>query len=109
MAFVVAIDGPAGSGKGTITKLVGKKLNLVNIDTGAMYRCASLYMIKNNIDMQQLDKIEEMLKTIKIEQKKEDDLDKFYLNGEDVSDKIRESEVNSIVSQVSHILIVRES
>lgn len=108
MAFVVAIDGPAGSGKGTITKLVGKKLNLVNIDTGAMYRCASLYMIKNNIDMQQLDKIEEMLKTIKIEQKKEDDLDKFYLNGEDVSDKIRESEVNSIVSQVSHILIVRE-
>lgn len=108
MSFIVGIDGPAGSGKGTITKLVGKKLNLVNIDTGAMYRCASLYMIKNNIDMQQLDKIEEMLKTIKIEQKKEDDLDKFYLNGEDVSDKIRESEVNSIVSQVSHILIVRE-
>ena len=108
MAFVVAIDGPAGSGKGTITKLVGKKLNLVNIDTGAMYRCASLYMIKNNIDMQQLDKIEEMLKTIKIEQKKEDDLDKFYLNGEDVSDKIRENDISDICSIISHILIVRE-
>ena len=46
MSFIVAIDGPAGSGKGTITKLVGKKLNLINIDTGAMYRCASLYMIR---------------------------------------------------------------
>lgn len=108
MAFVVAIDGPAGSGKGTITKLVGKKLNLVNIDTGAMYRCASLYMIKNNISLEQIDEIEEMLRNIKIEQKMEGDLDKFYLNGEDVSDKIRETEVNSIVSQVSHILIVRE-
>ena len=108
MAFVVAIDGPAGSGKGTITKLVGKKLNLINIDTGAMYRCASYYMIKNNISLEQIDKIEEMLKTIEIEQKKEADIDKFYLNGEEVSNKIREAEVNSIVSQVSHIPIVRE-
>ena len=48
--MIVAIDGPAGSGKGTITKIVGKKLDLVYIDTGAMYRCASLYMIRNNID-----------------------------------------------------------
>ena len=57
MAFIVAIDGPAGSGKGTITKLVGKRLNLVNIDTGAMYRCASLYMIRNNIHLDEIDKI----------------------------------------------------
>ena len=48
MGFVVAIDGPAGSGKGTITKLVSEKRNLVSIDTGAMYRCVSLYMLKNN-------------------------------------------------------------
>lgn len=108
MAFIVAIDGPAGSGKGTITKLVGKKLNLINIDTGAMYRCASLYMIRNNIKLDELDKIAEMLKTIEIKQEKINDVDKFYLNGEDVSDKIREKEVNEIVSQVSHIVIVRE-
>ncbi len=108
MAFIVAIDGPAGSGKGTITKLVGEKLNLVNIDTGAMYRCASLYMIRNNISLEETNKIAEMLKVIEIKQEKVNNVDKFYLNGEDVSDKIREKEVNDIVSQVSHIVIVRE-
>ena len=49
MAFIVAIDGPAGAGKGTITKLVGEKLNLLNIDTGAMYRFIALQMIRDNI------------------------------------------------------------
>ncbi len=108
MSFIVAIDGPAGSGKGTITKLAGKKLDLINIDTGAMYRCASLYMIRNNIKLDETEKIAEMLKNIKIEQNKIDDVDKFFLNGEDVSGLIREKEVNEIVSQVSHIVIVRE-
>jgi len=107
MSYIVAIDGPAGSGKGTITKLVGKKANLVNIDTGAMYRCVSLYMIRNNISLEETDKIFEILKNIKIEQKKVENIDKFYLNGEDVTNKIREKEVNDIVSQVSHIPIVR--
>lgn len=109
MAFIVAIDGPAGSGKGTITKLVGNKMNLINIDTGAMYRCISLYMIRNNIKLDELDKIKKALENIKIDMKKENDIDKFYLNGEDVTDKIREKEVNEIVSQVSHIVIVREA
>ena len=49
MSFVVAIDGPAGSGKGTVAKLVGEKLNLLNIDTGAMFRCIALKMLRNNI------------------------------------------------------------
>ena len=69
MAFIVAIDGPAGSGKGTITKLVGKEMNLLNVDTGAMYRCVSLYMIKNNISLDSIEKINQILKVIKIEQK----------------------------------------
>ena len=56
MAFVVAIDGPAGSGKGTITKLVGEKLNLVNVDTGAMYRCVTLDCLRKNILPEELEK-----------------------------------------------------
>lgn len=109
MAFIVAIDGPAGSGKGTITKLVGEKLNLVNVDTGAMYRCVSLYMLRNNIELTDLDSIKDLLGKIKIEQKRINDTDRFFLDGEDVSDKIREKDVNQIVSQVSHIPIVREA
>ena len=45
MAFVVAIDGPAGTGKGTVTKIIAEKENLINIDTGAMYRCVTLECI----------------------------------------------------------------
>ena len=62
MAFIVAIDGPAGSGKGTITKLVGKELNLINIDTGAMYRCVTLECLRRNIDVTDLASIEKVFK-----------------------------------------------
>lgn len=109
MSFIVAIDGPAGSGKGTITKLVGKKQNLINIDTGAMYRCVSLNMIKENIELNETNKIKEILENINIEFKNINDEDRFFLNGEDVTKEIRNQEVNDIVSQVSHIPIVRES
>ena len=109
MSFIVAIDGPAGSGKGTITKLVGKKQNLINIDTGAMYRCVSLNMIKENIELNETNKIKEILEKINIEFKNINDEDRFFLNGEDVTKEIRNQEVNDIVSQVSHIPIVRES
>lgn len=109
MGFIVAIDGPAGAGKGTITKLVGKKKNLIYIDTGALYRCVTLYMIKNKISLDQIDKIKEVLNKINIEFKKENNEDLVFLNGEDVSRLIREKEVNELVSQVSHIVEVREN
>ena len=109
MSFVVAIDGPAGSVKGTITKIVGKKMNLINIDTGAMYRCASLYMIRNNIKFDDIERIKDMLSSINIEFKNQDNEEKVFLNGEDVTKNIREKAVNEIVSQVSHIPIIREN
>lgn len=105
MSFVIAIDGPAGAGKGTITKLVSEKLDATNVDTGAMYRCITLYMIRNNIDIKDIEKIEKLLNNINIELTNK----KMYLNGEDVTNLIREKEVNELVSQVSHIQVVRNN
>ena len=109
MGFVVALDGPAGSGKGTVTCEIAKKMNLVNIDTGAMYRCVTLYMIRNHIDLEDKDKIKMMLETINIEFKKEENQEKVFLEGKDVSKQIREKEVNELVSKVSHIIEIREN
>ena len=108
MSFIVAIDGPAGSGKGTITKLVGEKLGLVNIDTGATFRCVTLAMLQQNISTNEEEKIKKLLENIKIEFKKENNIQMVLLNGQDVTKKIREKEVNNFVSQVSTLKIVRE-
>ena len=104
MSFVVAIDGPAGAGKGTITKQVGKKLGLVNIDTGATFRCVALNMLQEHIDIQEEKKIEEMLSKINIEMHTDG---KIFLNGEDVTHRIRENDVNNLVSPVSVLPVVR--
>ena len=109
MSFVVAVDGPAGSGKGTITSIVGEKLNLISFDTGAMYRAISYYMIKNNIDINDMEKIKKMLNTINIELEFENRVQILYLNGEKLVNELRTKEVNAIVSQVSHIPEVRQA
>ena len=106
MSFIVAIDGPAGAGKGTITKLVGEKLGLVNIDTGATFRCVALNMIQENIKLEEEKKIQEVLDKIHI---KMEPNGKIFLNGEEVTEKIRSKEVTELVSQVSSIKEVRLS
>lgn len=108
MGFIVAVDGPAGSGKGTITKLVGEKRNLVYIDTGAMYRCVTLDCINNNVDYTDIAGIEKVLDKISIELKIEDGVQKVYLNGKDVSQEIREDKVNNLVSEYSAVKEVRD-
>ena len=107
MSFIVAIDGPAGTGKGTITEILSKEMGLVNIDTGATYRCVALYTIKNNIKPEEKDKIIENLANIHIEMKNENGHQTIFLNGEDVTKKIRSKEVSQIVSQISCIKEVR--
>ena len=87
--MIIAIDGPAGSGKGTIASLVSKKLNLVNIDTGATYRCVALEMLKKGVSLTEDSRV--------------------FLNKEEVTDRIREKDVTKIVSQVSSIEKVREN
>ena len=107
MSFIVAIDGPAGSGKGTITKILSKKLKLNCIDTGAMYRCVALSILRNNIELNDIDKIKEILKTIDIQIIEDKDKQTVKLNGEDVTKEIRENPVNKIVSPVAAIKEVR--
>lgn len=108
MGFVVAIDGPAGSGKGTVTEILAKKLKLNSIDTGAMYRCVTLAMIRNNVDISNIEKVMEVLNNINIDLQKANNQLVVKLNGEDVSKEIRENPVNKMVSKVSAIKEVRE-
>ena len=108
MGFVVAIDGPAGSGKGTITKLVGEKLDFVTFDTGAMYRCVALDCLNNGIDSTDLEGIEKVLEKIQIELKKIDGEQRVFLNGKDVSKEIREPKVDDVVAKYAAIKQIRD-
>ena len=108
MDFVVAIDGPAGSGKGTVTKKVAQKLGLINIDTGAIYRSITLYMIRNNIKLDDKEKIKDMLNKIDIDLQIINGENIVYLEGEDVSKIIREESVTNLVSPVARIIEIRE-
>lgn len=104
--MIVAIDGPAGSGKGTIASILSKKLNLVNIDTGATYRCVALKALRNNLKVEDKDEIIKLSNNIDIKF----DLDNnVYLDGENVTKEIRSKEVTSIVSPISSIVEVRKN
>lgn len=102
--FIVAIDGPAGSGKSTVAKILAKKYSMTYLDTGAMYRMCALYFIENEISIDKKKNIEENLPLINLDIEK----DKFFLNGKDVSLKIRTPEVTSMVSYVAKIKEIRE-
>lgn len=103
MSFIVAIDGPSGAGKGTITSILAKKFNLLYLDTGATYRCITLKLLNEKVDFNDIEKIKQVLETTKIDI--EDN--KFLLDGNDVTKEIRTKKVNDNVSVVSHIPEVR--
>ena len=107
MSFVVAIDGPAGTGKGTIAKLVSEKFGFLNVDTGAMFRCVTLAMLQQNISLEEEEKIQALLKNIEIDLKEENGELVVFLNGENVTNQIRTAEVNAFISGVSSLKIVR--
>lgn len=108
MGFIVAIDGPAGSGKGTVTKIVAEKENLISVDTGAMYRCVTLECLNNGIDFTDTEAIIKVLKDIKIELKMEKSKQEVFLNGQNVTNQIRTPRIDSYVAKYAAIKCIRE-
>lgn len=106
--MIIAIDGPAGTGKGTIASLISKRLGYTYIDTGAMYRCIALKMLNNNIQLYDIEKIKKLLKETKIEFMNIADKQHVFLDDEDVTDEIRTPRVNDVVSPVSAIVEIRK-
>jgi len=105
--LIIAIDGPAGSGKSTTAKLVAKRLNYLYIDTGAMYRAVTLFVLRNNF-MGKTDEIIQLASGLKIVLSFIEGETNITVNGEDVSKEIRSFAVNSNVSEISCIEGVRK-
>lgn len=97
--MIIAVDGPSGSGKSSISKEIAKKLNIQYLDTGAMYRLLALYLEENSLEFSK-----EVLKDFNIKQLGET----FYLNEVDVSKKIRTNDISKKASDISKIKEVRE-
>jgi len=105
--FSIAIDGPVGAGKSTIAKLVAKKLNIIYIDTGAMYRAVGLYVIRCGLDVKNPDEVKSVLDEINLDVRLASDGQTIFLNGEDVTSLIRTPEISMAASAVSAVPEVR--
>lgn len=107
-SFAIAIDGPAGSGKSTVSKIISKELNFIYVDTGAMFRTITLYCLKNNIQCNDKEKVSKELDNINISLKFENGIQQIYLNDENVTEKIRTQEIAKNSSIIAQISTVRE-
>ena len=103
---IITLDGPSGAGKSTIAKLVAKRLSFKYLDTGAMYRAVTLYIIKHNINIDNNDEVISALNNLNINF---DNDGRIYLDNEDVTEAIRSIEVVNLVSKVSSISVVRQN
>ena len=105
--YQIAIDGPAGSGKSTVAKLLAKKLGLLYMDSGAMYRAITLYLIQKKIAIKKINKFKKHFKKIKIDFMIKKDKQHIFLNNADVTNHVRSQKVNQSVSEVSSKKIIR--
>ena len=107
MSYNIAIDGPAGAGKSTIAKAVAKKMGLIYVDTGAMYRAMALHMLKKGIDIEDNAAVIAECVNPDITIKYEDGMQVVYLNGENVNAFLRTEEVGNAASKTSVLMPVR--
>ena len=103
----IAIDGPSGAGKSTVAKALAKKLGIVYVDTGALYRTIGYAAIERGVGTKDADGLAAMLPNIHIDVKYEDGVQCVYLNGENLGDRIRENEISMYASVVSAVPEVR--
>lgn len=108
MNYAIAIDGPAGAGKSTIAKILAKELELIYVDTGALYRTIGYYVMQQGIDTADTEEVIAALPNLKVELKYVDGVQRVFANGEDVSDLIRTPAMSMAASAVSAIPAVRE-
>ncbi|MFJ8527129.1 (d)CMP kinase [Bacillus sp. NPDC094106] len=104
----IAIDGPAAAGKSTVAKVVAKELSYVYIDTGAMYRTLTYAALEQNVDIENEEKLMDVLKNVHIEFQQGENTQLVFLNGQDVSEVIRTPDVTNRVSIVAKHRLVRE-
>jgi len=106
--FAVAIDGPAGSGKSTVAKAIAKRLGIIYVDTGAMYRAVASYCMNKGADTLEAAEIAPLLQEIDLRIELNEGAQKIFLNGEDVTGRIRTQEIGQGASNVGTIEAVRE-
>ncbi len=102
--FHIAIDGPAGSGKTTVSRELAKRLNFEYLDTGAMYRAVALYLKRSGIDPEDSDEIDGVLRNLKMDFENGE----LFINGERVGNEIRSAEAGMLASVYARSRIVRE-
>ena len=107
MIYAIAIDGPAGAGKSTIAKILAKELELIYVDTGALYRTIGYYVVSQGIDTADTDAVVAALSGLTVALKYVDGVQRVFANGEDVSDLIRTPAISMAASAVSAIPAVR--
>ncbi|MBT5269570.1 MAG: (d)CMP kinase, partial [Candidatus Marinimicrobia bacterium] len=105
--MIIAIDGPAASGKSSTAHGVAQKLNFRHIDTGAMYRAITLKIINENMDLSKLDDLQALLDGLDLQVTFNEDIQEIYLDGELLGDEIRSPQVTNLVADVSAIAGVR--
>jgi cytidylate kinase len=103
----IAIDGPAGAGKSTIARRAAKEMGFIYVDTGAMYRAVALYMLNNNIDVEDESAVSAEVEKVLVDLKYEGDEQQILLNGENVNNLIRTPKVSAAASKTSAYPAVR--